>query len=186
MTAEELRLLGNVAGKRILQLGCREPSTAIALASQGAHVIAVVDDRDERDDARRAVEEAEAKVELHEGDLADLAFIRADTIDAALSEDSLRNVADLDRVFRQVHRVLRLNTPLLVSMPHPTIELVDEHSDQPMLIRRSYFDRSGNRRTVGDVFTSFERAHFLVDTLLEPEGGRLPRRLVLRGRKLGS
>jgi SAM-dependent methyltransferase len=177
MEEEELRLLGNVSGKRILQLGCREPSTAIALASQGAHVIAVVDDRDERDRARRAVDDAEAKVELHDGDLADLAFIRADTIDAALSQDSLRGVADLDRVFRQVHRVLRADAPLLVSFPHPIADVVEG---------RSYFDRSDNRRTVGDIFTSFERAHFIMDTLLEPEGGRLPRRLVLRGRKLGS
>jgi ubiquinone/menaquinone biosynthesis C-methylase UbiE len=186
MDQEELRLLGNVSGKRVLQLGCREASTAIAVAAQGAHVIVVVDDRDDRDRARRAVDDAEAKVELHEGDVADLAFIRADTIDAALSEDSLRSVADLDRVFRQVHRVLRKDAPLLVSFPHPTSELVDEQSEQPMLIRRSYFDRTDNRRTVGDVFTSLERAHFLVDTLLEPEGGRLPRRLILRGRKLGS
>lgn len=186
MEEEELRLLGNVSGKRILQLGCREPSTAIALASQGAHVIAVVDDLDERDRARRSIDDAEAKVELHDGDLADLAFIRADTIDAALSEHSLRVVVDLDRVFRQVHRVLRADAPLLVSFPHPTSELIDERSEQPMLVRRSYFDREDNRRTVGDIFTSFERAHFIVDTLLEPEGGRLPRRLILRGRKLGS
>ena len=186
MDEEELRLLGNVSGKRVLQLGCRDTSTAIAIAAQGAHVIAVVDDRDERDRARHAVDRAEAKVELHDGDFADLAFIRADTVDAALSEDSLRGVADLDRVFRQVHRVLRKDGPLLVSFPHPTFELIDEGSEQPMLIRRSYFDRSDNRRTVGDVFTSLERAHFLVDTLLEPDGGRLPRRLIMRGRKLGS
>ena len=177
MEEEELRLLGNVSGKRILQLGCREPSTAIAVASQGAHVIVVVDDLNERDRARRAADDAEAKVELHEGDLADLAFIRADTIDAAFSEESLRSVADLDRVFRQVHRVLRPDAPLLVSFPHPIADVVDG---------RSYFDRENNRRTVGDIFTSLERAHFIVDTLLEPEGGRLPRRLVLRGRKLGS
>jgi SAM-dependent methyltransferase len=177
MEEEELRLLGSVSGKRILQLGCREPSTAIALASQGAHVIAVVDDRDERDRARRAVDDAEAKVELHDGDLADLAFIRADTIDAALSQDSLRGVVDLDRVFRQVHRVLRADAPLLVSFPHPIADVAEGGS---------YFDRENNRRTVGDIFTSFERAHFIMDTLLEPEGGHLPRRLVLRGRKLGS
>src|SRR4051812_18949550 len=107
MEEEELRLLGNGSGKRILQLGCREPSTALALASPGVHGIPRGDDRDERARVRRAVDHAEAKVELHEGDLADLAFIRADTIDAALSLDSLRGVDDLDRVFRQVHRVLR-------------------------------------------------------------------------------
>ena len=176
MTDEELRLLGNVAGKRVLQLGCANAAPAISLAGNGAHVIAVVPDPDEQDRARRAVEDAEAKVELHAGDVADLAFIRADTIDAAFSDSTLRRVDDLDRVFRQVHRVLRTDGPLVVALPHPAGDVEG----------RSYFDRSANRRTIGDLFASLTRAHFVVDTLLEPEMGPIPRRLVLRGRKLGN
>jgi SAM-dependent methyltransferase len=186
VTDEELRLLGNVAGKRALALGCAEPSTAIGVAAQGAHVIAITSEADDLDRARAAVEAAEAKVELHLGDLADLAFIRADTVDAAWSDGALRDYDDVDRVFRQVHRVLKTDAPLVVALPHPTLELIDEHADPALLIRRSYFDRADNRRTVGDLFTSLTRAHFAVDTLLEPESGTLPRRLVLRGRKLGN
>ena len=187
MTDDELRLLGNVNGKRVLQLGCADPSAAMALAAHGAHVIAVVDSADELDRARHVVEEAEAKVELHGGDLAELAFIRADTVDASFSDGALRHVADVDRVFRQVHRVLRTDAPFVVAGPHPTLELIDEAADPALLIRRSYFDRTGNRRTVGDLFTSLTRAAFAVDTVLEPEsGGALPRRLILRGRKLGN
>ncbi|MCU1374885.1 MAG: Methyltransferase domain [Actinomycetia bacterium] len=186
MTDEELRLLGSVAGKRVLELGCSDAESAIALAGQGAHVIAIADGADDLDRARTGVERAEAKVELHHGDLADLAFIRADTVDAAFSDGALRDVEDLDRVFRQVHRVLKTDAPLLVSLPHPTLELIDEAADPALLIRRSYFDRSDNRRTVGDLFTSLTRAHFAVDTLLEPDSGPLPRTLILRGRKLGN
>jgi ubiquinone/menaquinone biosynthesis C-methylase UbiE len=186
MTDEELRLLGNVGGKRVLELGCSNAASAIALATQGAHVIAIADGADDLDRAKSAVERAEAKVELHHGDLAELAFIRADTVDAAFSERALRDVVDVDRVFRQVHRVLKTDAPFVVSLPHPTLELIDERSDPALLIRRSYFDRSGNRRTVGDLFTAMTRAHFAVDTLLEPESGTLPRTLVLRGRKLGN
>lgn len=186
MIDEAVRLLGNLAGKRVLELGCSDAQTAIKLAGQGAHVIAVAGASAERAQARRAVEAADAKVELHSGDLADLAFIRADTVDAAFSDASLRSVDDVDRVFRQVHRVLRTGAPLVLTLPHPALDLVDEGADPPMLIRRSYFDRSDNRRTVGDLFTSLDRAHFAVDTLLEPEPGILPRLLVLRGRKLGN
>lgn len=186
MTDDELRLLGHVTGKRVLELGCTDAHPAIALARQGAHVIAIADGTDVLDRVRQSFDEAEVKVELHHGDLAELAFIRADTVDAAFS-GGLRHVADLDRVFRQVHRVLRTDAPLVVSFPHPTLDLIDESADPPMLIRRSYFDRSDNRRTVGDLFTSLDRAQFAVDTLLEPEnGGAMPRRLVLRGRKLGN
>lgn len=186
MIDEAVRLLGNQSGKRVLELGCSDASTAVALAGRGAHVIAMVGGQRELERAREEVERAEAKVELHHGDLADLAFIRADTVDAAYSDGALRDVTDIDRVFRQVHRVLRTDAPLVVSLPHPTMELIDEDADPALLIRRSYFDRSGNRRTVGDLFTSLSRAHFAVDTLLEPESGALPRLLILRGRKLGN
>lgn len=184
---EAVRLLGNLAGKRVLELGCSDAETAIALAQQGAHVIAVAATAEGHEQARVAVERAEAKVELHLGDVADLAFIRADTVDAAYADQALRRVDDIDRVFRQAHRVLKTGSPLVVSLPHPALELIDEAADPPLLIRRSYFDRTGNRRTVGDLFTSLDRAHFSVDTLLEPEQpGSLPRTLVLRGRKLGN
>jgi SAM-dependent methyltransferase len=176
---DELKLLGNLAGKRVLELGCSDAHAAITVAAHGAHVIAIAGSPDAHDRARAAIEAAEAKVELHRGDLADLAFIRADTVDAAFSDGALREVDDLDRVFRQVHRVLKTDAALVVSFPHPIYELVQE--------RHSYFDRSGNRRTVGDLFASLDRAHFVVDTLLEPDtGAGLPLRLVLRGRKLGN
>jgi SAM-dependent methyltransferase len=170
VTRDELRLLGNVAGKRVLELGCSTADAAIVLAAQGAHVIAIANPGNAHDRARSAIEREEAKVELHAGDLADLAFIRADTVDAAFSDGALRHVEDIDRVFRQVHRVLRTDAPLLVSVPHPIFEGTD------------YFDRTGNRRTVGDLFGSLIRAQFAVDTLLEPDN----RSLVLRGRKLGN
>ena len=79
-----------MAGKRALALGIAEPSTAIGVAAQGAHVIAITSEADDLDRARAAVDAAEAKVELHAGDLADLAFIRADTVDAAWSDGALR------------------------------------------------------------------------------------------------
>jgi SAM-dependent methyltransferase len=176
VTEEELRLLGNVAGRRVLQLGCADAGPAIALAGAGAHVIAVIPNPDEHDRARRAVEDADAKVELHASDVADLAFIRADTVDAVFSDQTLRRVDDLDRVFRQVHRVLKKDAPLVLALPHPAGDVEG----------RSYFDRTANRRTIGDLFASLTRAHFAVDTLLEPETGPIPRRLVLRGRKLGN
>ena len=176
MTEDELRLLGSVAGKRVLQLGCEDPGPAVALATAGARVIAVVPGPTEQDRTRDALERAEVRIELHAGDIADLAFIRADTVDAAFVDMPLRRVPDLDRVFRQVHRVLRTDSPLVVAVPHPA---GDNEG-------RSYFDRSDNRRTVGDLFGSLTRGQFAVDTLLEPEDGPVPRRLVLRGRKLGN
>src|SRR5688572_10760575 len=104
---DALKLLGNVEGKRILDLGCGTGHNAIALARQGAKVIGVDESSDQIADARAACEKEKVKVELHHAPLAELAFLRADTIDGALSVFGLSSIEDIDRVFRQVHRVLR-------------------------------------------------------------------------------
>src|SRR3954451_17501274 len=106
-TEAELRLLGKLDNKRVLELGCGGGPNSVAMAKQGARVIAVDDSEEQVAHARRLAEREETKLELRHGDLADLAFVRADTIDVALSVYTLTTIADLDRVFRQVHRVLR-------------------------------------------------------------------------------
>lgn len=182
-TESDLRLLGNVVNKRVLELGCGAGAAAIALAKQGARVVAVDESAAQIGHARWAADLQGARLELRPGDLADLAFLRADTIDAAVSVYTLGTVDDLDRVFRQVHRVLRPEAPLAISLPHPAFRTVDPAGDPPSL-RRAYFDRNplawptgpgvaedgvDYTRTVADIFTSLTRANFRVDMLLEPE-----------------
>ncbi|MDP1806090.1 MAG: class I SAM-dependent methyltransferase, partial [Acidimicrobiales bacterium] len=116
---DTLKLLGNVEGKRMLDLGCGVGHNAIAMAAQGAKVIGVDESADQIAAARAACEREGQKVEFHHGPLSELAFLRAHTLDGALSAFGLAPVADIDRVFRQVHRVLRPEMPLVLSLPHP-------------------------------------------------------------------
>ena len=151
------------------------------------------------------------RVELRQGDLADLAFLRADSIDVAFSTYAFGFVDDLNRVFRQVHRVLKVGAPLVFSLPHPAYDMIDDDSDEPLVIRRSYFDRSpidyewggvpftDFHHTFSDIFTGLVRASYRVDAVLEPEprqsGPRsrdwretfryVPRTLIVRARKEG-
>jgi SAM-dependent methyltransferase len=177
----DLRLLGDLSGKRILQLGSHEGRTAIALHRRGARVIAVEPSPERVAASRWAFERAETRIELLNNDLADLAAVRADSIDLAISIYSLSGVEDLARVFRQVHRVLRHEAPLVFSLPHPAFSMIDPGSDEPLRIRRSYWDptprawSSGDHtgtdhtHTISDLFTHLGRTNFRVDTLLEPE-----------------
>jgi len=162
-TSEHVRLIGSAAGKRVLELGCGAGSAAVELARQGAKVIAVDVDEERLARVRRDAEREEVKVEIHHGDLADLAFLRADTIDAVFSDRTLGDTGDLPRVFRQAHRVLRPDAPLVFSLTHPAVDL-EAHL------------------TISDVFMALVRTNFRVDTLLEPGG----RTLVLRARKEGN
>lgn len=202
---DSLRLLGQVEGKRILDLGCGTGHNAIALARAGAKVIAVDASSDQIADARAACEREGVKVELHHAPLAELAFIRADTIDAVVSAHGLAAVDDLDRVFRQVDRVLRPEHHFVLSLPHPAFAVVDPN-DPERRVTRSYWDPAplgGEQpevpRTIGALFTSLGRANFRVDMVIEPEptsnGPRssgwtdtmryLPATLVVRARKQG-
>src|SRR5688572_5052816 len=77
---DQLKLLGRVEGKRVLDLGCGTGHNAIALARAGAKVIAVDPSADQVASARSAAEREGIKLELHHAPLAELAFVRADTI----------------------------------------------------------------------------------------------------------
>jgi len=203
--------LGTLEGKRVLELGCGGGQAAIALAKQGAKVITVDPSMSRLDHVRAACEREGVKIELHQSDLAEIAFVRADTIDAVISVYALATVPDLDRVFRQAHRVLGEGGPLVFSVPHPAFSLVDNAGDDPLHIGRSYFDHeprpwtagdtSGNEypRTISDLFTGLSRANFRVDTFLEPEATGdgvhskyfnvamhwVPATLIIRARKEG-
>jgi 2-polyprenyl-3-methyl-5-hydroxy-6-metoxy-1,4-benzoquinol methylase len=200
---DTLKLLGHVEGKRILDLGCGVGHNAIALARQGAKVIAVDESAEQIADARAAAEREGVKIELHHAPLAELAFVRADTIDGVVSAFGLAAVEDLDRVFRQVDRVLHPEHHFVLSMPHPAFALVDA-DDPERRVRRSYWDSApigaDVPRTISALFTALGRANFRVDTVLEPEpapaGHRshgwvdvmryVPATLVIRARKQGN
>jgi len=210
-TEADLRLLGDLHGKRVLDLGCGGGHAAVAMAKQGAKVIAVADEVDLVVRTREAAEREEAKVEVHQSDLAEIPFLRADSIDAVVSVYSLASVTDLDRVFRQLHRVLKPEHPVILSLPHPASAMFDTGSGEPMRVRRPYFDSRPREWTYGgrcglehshsiaQVFTSLSRANFRVDVLLEPEppatGPRsdywtelsqwVPTTLLVRARKQG-
>jgi SAM-dependent methyltransferase len=203
----DLRLLGDVSGKRVLDLGCGAGHNAVALARAGARVIAVDESADQIGHARAAIDAAAVRVELHHAPLAELAFLRADTIDAAISVGALAHVADIGRVFRQLHRVLRPEHPAVIALPHPAFALLDPADDDPLRIRHSAFDpepfgpddpRYGTfPRPFSSLFTELHRTGFRVDMVLEPQpvepGGRhwspamdrVPATLVLRARKEG-
>ena len=110
-TEAELRLLGDLRGKKVLELGCGGAQCSIAFAKQGATAIGVDFSAAQLAFARRLCEREEVRVELRQGDLADLAFLRADSIDLVFSAYAFGYVEDLNRVFRQVHRVLKVGAP---------------------------------------------------------------------------
>ena len=210
-TDDELRLCGDVTGKRVLDVGCGAGENAIVLASQGAHVIALDASKAQLALARKLADAAERRVEWHESDACDLAFLRADSIDLALAIGVIGEIEDLDRLFRQVHRVLRPNAAFVFSFDHPMALAVGREGATPgalplgaLEVRRSYFDAGPVEvlrndepirvipRTIADVFAALHRAGYRAEVLVEPAplrsddpGPTIPTAVIWRARKEG-
>ncbi|HXY93146.1 MAG TPA: class I SAM-dependent methyltransferase [Acidimicrobiia bacterium] len=192
----DLRLVGDVAGKRVMELGCGDGTNAVALAQLGAVVIAVDSSAARLARARRLADEHEVRVEFRAGDLADLAFMRADSVDVVFSAYAVDTVEDSPRVFRQAQRVLKPNTPFVFSHAHPFAACVSEgrlvHSYlDPVPVAVTRWDETVTvyPRTLSDEYTDLVRAGFRVDAFVEPRlggGTDLPSMVVWRARKEGT
>jgi SAM-dependent methyltransferase len=179
----ELRLLGDVKGKRVLDLGCGGGAAAVAFALQGAVSIAVDPSSQQLAEARQRAADHDARVEWHQGDLADLAFLRADSIDLVFSAAALDTTDDPARVFRQVQRVLKPNAAFVFSLRHPFTAVLGPGDT----VARPYPSTDGTGgSSVGRTFTDLHRAGMRVDTIAEPPGpGTTPAVIVWRARKEG-
>ncbi len=205
--------VGPLEGRRVLDLGCGAGGASVSIARRGARVIGVESSTARLAQARNAADVAGVKVEFHHSDLADLAFLRADSIELVIAIYSLAGVQDLGRVFRQLHRIMRPDGALVLSLPHPVAMMLEADPDDqstPYLTRTAWSDqaitwRSGGDEGVthvhqiGDLFTTLVRANFRVDAVVEPASlpdrtgvhssmlrEWVPSSLVLRARKVGT
>ena len=204
-TESQLRLIGDVSGKRVIDLGSGPGQAAIIMSKQGAFAIAVDASAPQLERGQKIAAREEVRIEWHQGDLADLAFLRADSIDLAFSGSAISEVEDLGRLFRQVHRVLRAHAVFVFSYEHPMSLCTGKEaptsptsSTRPAVLE-SYFggepllvERDGEpiivyQRTIADVFAALGRAGFRVEVIVEPKPkrGDVPLTIVWRARKEG-
>jgi SAM-dependent methyltransferase len=180
----ELRLCGDVAGRRVIELGVTPAVNAISLALRGAKTMVVDPSAQNIALVRQTAEDHEIKIECHQADLADLGFATSASVDLVICVGGLDRVDDVSRLFRQVHRVLKTGAAFVLALPHPFHSMVHGSS-----VQHAYWGLL-QRHTVGGLFTSLSRANFQVDVLLEPEPRSgpvvlVPPTLLLRSRKLG-
>lgn len=204
-TENQLRLIGDVTGKRVIDLGSGPGQAAIVMSKQGATAIAVDASAPQLERGQQLAAREEVRIEWHQGDLADLAFLRADSIDLAFSGSAISEVEDLGRLFRQVHRVLRAHAVFVFSYEHPMAlctgkeaptsptsstrpaVLASYFGGEPLLVERNGEPIIVYQRTIADVFAALGRAGFRVEVIVEPKPrrGDVPETIVWRARKEG-
>lgn len=125
-----LDLIGDVAGRRVLDAGCGPGLYAEALLERGAEVLGF-------DASTAMVDLARVRV----GDRADIRVARLDepfpyaddSVDLVLCALAIHYVADRHAAFAEMHRVLRPGGVAVVSTQHPTTDWLRKGG--------SYFDR---------------------------------------------
>ena len=186
----ELRLCGDVAGKRVIELGVTGAGgsitpNSVTAALAGAKAMALDPNPQAIAAVRAAAEQADIRVECHQGDLADLGFATSASVDLVLASHTLGNVDDLPRVLRQVHRVLRPGAPFVVAMQHPVAAMFGggDHT-----ATAAY---GAHSTTFTELYMSFERSNFRLDVVHELNDQRVrdplcPSVLLVRARKQGD
>ena len=118
-----LELMGDVAGKEVLDVCCGTGRHAVRLAQAGARVCGVDGNETMLAVARKKCEHLGLRLDLHLGDVARLPYPDA-SFDAAVCALALCHVPDLGAPVAEMARVLRPGGRLIISDFHPFCLLI--------------------------------------------------------------
>jgi len=180
----DVRLLGDVVGRRVLEVGCGSAPCARYLARHGADVIAFDVSAGMLAHARVAAGRTGTAVPLVQADVCELPF-RDSSFDLAFSAfGGIPFVADSAGAMREVARVLRPGGRWVFSVTHPMRwAFPDDPGPAGLTAIQSYFDRAPyvevdeagvpayveHHRTMGDRIREIVGAGLTLLDVLEPE-----------------
>jgi len=193
---KELRLVGDVKEKQVLEIGCGGGQNSIVLAKQGAIVSGIDLSGKQIAYARVLAKREHVKVDFSVGDMQDLSRFADASFDIVVTAVSLLYVESLDRTFSEVYRVLKTGGVFIFSEGHPFAEgKLIQHRGKSAYTVADYFkrrkiwwvDKLGDgtkvkmfsyHRPLQDYFEALLRRGFLILRFLEPE--RLTRNKLLK------
>ncbi len=180
----EAGLLGPLAGRRVLEVGCGAAQCARWLTRQGARVVALDLSAGQLRHARALCASTGIEVALVQGGAERLPLADASVDLACSAYGAVPFVADSAQVMREVARVLRPGGRWVFSVTHPLRWcLPDDPGPAGLTVTQSYFDRRPyvelddagrpsyveHHRTLGDRVREIVAAGLTLVDLIEPE-----------------
>ncbi|MFJ8911604.1 class I SAM-dependent methyltransferase [Amycolatopsis sp. NPDC102389] len=179
----DVALLGEVTGKRILEVGSGQAACSRWLAAQGAEAVATDLSAGMLRHAKEGNERTGTPVPLVQATAESLPFAD-ESFDAACSAfGAVPFVASVDAVFAEVRRVLRPGARWVFSVTHPMRWIFpDDPGPLGLTVTQPYFDRTPYvevdeegvatyveyHRTLGDYVRALADAGFALTDLIEP------------------
>ncbi|MGH3938141.1 MAG: class I SAM-dependent methyltransferase [Pseudonocardiaceae bacterium] len=177
-------LLGELSGRRVLEIGCGSAPCARWLATQGARVVGLDLSAGMLRHAVHAADEAGVSVPLVQAEASRLPFADGSFDLACSAFGAVPFVAESAVVMREVARVLRPGGRWVFAVTHPLRWIFpDDPGEAGLTVAQSYFDRTpyvevdagGNptyvehHRTLGDRVREIVAAGLTLENLVEPE-----------------
>ncbi|GIJ23965.1 class I SAM-dependent methyltransferase [Micromonospora lutea] len=180
----DARLLGDVAGRRVLEIGCGAASCSRWLATEGARPVALDLSAGMLRHAAQASARSGVRVPLTQADALALPFGDEVFDIACTAFGAVPFVEDSAALMREAHRVLRPGGRWVFSVTHPMRWIfLDDPGEGGLVAVHSYFDTAPyveqdehgvatyveQHRTLGDRVRELVSAGFRLMDLVEPE-----------------
>ncbi len=164
---EFFKFIGQVGGKRVLDMGCGEGYSTRMLARSGAKVIGIDISRRMIELARREERRRPLGIRYEVGSFSDLSIFPDKSFDAVVSFMALMDSPNLDRALREAFRVIRKGGDFFFNITHPCF------------VTRGYGwlkDEKGNcgKSMVSNYFSNLPWVDIwtFADSCTAPDGGR--------------
>jgi ubiquinone/menaquinone biosynthesis C-methylase UbiE len=180
----DLQLLGEVRGKRVLDLGCGGGQCSIALAREGATVTGIDISEAQLVYARQLAEQEAVAVQFVRGSAEDLSALAVGAYDLVFSANTLGYVADAGACLAECCRILAPRGRIVLSLDHPLRNCFFEsgaggQDDEPSITpARSYYETGPQRwrwGSTGVVVQTYHRTIGQWTDLLAAAGLQLQR-----------
>lgn len=116
LTESDLGLIGNVMGKKVLELGCGGANCGIALAKQGANVTCVDISEQQIEFAKENAEREKVDIKFIVSDIEEINLPEAD-YDIIISMAALGYIENIERAFTKIKNLLRDKGLFVASLP---------------------------------------------------------------------
>jgi ubiquinone/menaquinone biosynthesis C-methylase UbiE len=177
-----IKLIGIVKDKNILEIGCGGAQCGIAFAKQGAIVTGIDISSTQIEYAKQLALNQNVNIKLLQQDMTDLSQFMNETYDIVFSSSALSYVDDLAYCFSEVYRVLRRGGIFVWGVGHPCFWDTNEDISK----MRSYFDTgkiisgnevsneigfafANNKRKVSDYINTLIESKFTIIKMVEPD-----------------